>query len=308
MPVRLRRYVAALLAGLLLVPPPARAEENPPPQAAACHLLTLGFAAPLPLCIRVSDFYGDVCRTIATSAAFWGLPEHYFARLIWQESHFDPNALSPAGAAGIAQFMPSTGRLRGLADAYNPAEALARSAEYLHFLRNRFGNLGLAAAAYNGGENRMARYVKNGGFLPRETRDYVETITGRSVDAWLDGTDPDTDYAIAKDVPFQEACERMAEGQSPPSLQAPLGDVLPWGVLLAQDFSRGIATRIFERLQQQHASLLGHERLMLARGRNPNFGPRLRYFAMVGRPTRKEADALCAELRRNNVACLVRRN
>src|ERR1700749_1261710 len=107
----------------------------------------------------------------------FGVPGGFFARLIWQESHFNANAVSYAGAEGIAQFMPATGRFNGLQNAYNPAEALWRSARYLSQLRQKFGNLGLAAAAYNGGEGAAARFIAGTGYLAVQTLDYVEIIT-----------------------------------------------------------------------------------------------------------------------------------
>ena len=89
----------------------------------------------------------DICRALEQSAAENALPVEFFARVIWQESRFDVQAVSPKGAAGIAQFMPATASWHGLADAFDPVEALRHSAAYLRELLNRFGNLGLAAAA-----------------------------------------------------------------------------------------------------------------------------------------------------------------
>ncbi|TIQ90880.1 MAG: lytic transglycosylase domain-containing protein, partial [Mesorhizobium sp.] len=57
-----------------------------------------------------------VCNLIEAHADQNGLPKDFFARLIWKESRFDPNAVSPVGAEGIAQFMPGTAKLRGLAN------------------------------------------------------------------------------------------------------------------------------------------------------------------------------------------------
>jgi hypothetical protein len=89
----------------------------------------------------------DICRTLAEAAADNELPEEFFTRLIWQESRFDPMAISPAGAQGIAQFMPQTATMRGLTNAFEPLQALRESASYLRELRTTFrGNLGLAAA------------------------------------------------------------------------------------------------------------------------------------------------------------------
>ena len=94
----------------------------------------------------------EICRTLAQAAADNDLPEEFFTRLIWQEGRFDPTAVSPAGAQGIAQFMPQTAATRGLINAFEPLQALRESASYLRELRTTFGgSLGLAAAAYNAG-------------------------------------------------------------------------------------------------------------------------------------------------------------
>ena len=98
----------------------------------------------------------DICRALEQSAAENALPVEFFARVIWQESRFDARAVSPKGAAGIAQFMPATASSHGLADPFDPMESLRHSARYLRELLNRFGNLGLAAAAYNAGPTRSA--------------------------------------------------------------------------------------------------------------------------------------------------------
>ena len=95
-----------------------------------------------------------LCGIVESSAKAEGLPVGFFTRLIWRESAFRPNAVSPAGAQGVAQFMPGTASERGLADPFDPASAIPASAKLLAELELRFGNLGLAAAAYNAGRNR----------------------------------------------------------------------------------------------------------------------------------------------------------
>ena len=70
----------------------------------------------------------DICRALEQSAAENALPVEFFVRVIWQESRFDAQAVSPKGAAGIAQFMPATASWHGLADPFNPIEALRHSA------------------------------------------------------------------------------------------------------------------------------------------------------------------------------------
>src|SRR5580658_3782738 len=93
----------------------------------------------------------SICRLIDSSARAQDLPVSFLTRLIWQESNFQPNVSSPAGALGIAQFMPGTAGARGLADPFDPEAAIPKGASLLAELRQQFGNLGLAAAAYNAG-------------------------------------------------------------------------------------------------------------------------------------------------------------
>jgi hypothetical protein len=112
------------------------------------------------------------------------LPTSFFTRLIQQESGFKPGVVSRAGAQGIAQFMPGTASSRGLADPFEPIGALAASAEFLAELVSQFGNLGLAAAAYNAGPRRVQNWIGRGGKLPSETRHYVYRITGHPAEAW----------------------------------------------------------------------------------------------------------------------------
>jgi soluble lytic murein transglycosylase-like protein len=79
------------------------------------------------------------CHTITTAAAANDLPIEFLTRLIWQESRFDPNAVSRAGAQGVAQFMPKTAVWRGLTDPFDPIQSITKSAELLRDLRTQFG-------------------------------------------------------------------------------------------------------------------------------------------------------------------------
>lgn len=113
-----------------------------------------------------------------------GVSVDFFKRLIRQESGYNPNAVSVAGAQGIAQFMPATAAMVGLDDPFNPAKALPKSAEHLADLKRRLGNEGLAAAAYNAGEGRVRAWLAGRAGLPLETQNYVRSITGRSAHDW----------------------------------------------------------------------------------------------------------------------------
>jgi hypothetical protein len=148
----------------------------------------------------------QICSTLETAASHHELPVAFFARLIWQESRFRIDARSPVGARGIAQFMPGTAEWRGLADPLDPIESLRKSADYLRELRNQFGNLGLAAAAYNGGSGRVQSWLKGRGKMPRETRDYVRIVTGSPIEEWRakDGMVPQ-----AGRIPLKVPCPAM---------------------------------------------------------------------------------------------------
>src|SRR3954464_3814602 len=152
---------------------------------------------------------GHVCDLIETHAERNGLPKDYFARLIWKESRFDPNAQSPVGAEGIAQFMPGTAKMRGLADPFDIEQAIPASATYLGELKRGFGNLGLAAAAYNAGESRVSRWLSWGGFLPLETEDYVLDIMGEPADNFSDAGHQGQVAPLDRKLSFADACRAL---------------------------------------------------------------------------------------------------
>ena len=261
------------------------------------------------LCIAAETYAADVCRTIEAAAGAAELDAGFLARLLWRESLFDAGAVSPAGAQGIAQFMPDTARLRRLADPFNPAEAILASAVYLKELEGRFGNLGLAAAAYNAGEAGLARHLAGQGALPGETRAYVLAITGHPAAAWRaaaqGGPRPAPDLALDPERPFREACLARAEGRGGiPALRPSLE---PWGVVVAGQDVREAAERRARALSVGPDAPLAGERIDYTHERFP--GMRVpRYFAQVGRSTRAEAETLCTRLRLAHVGCMVRRN
>lgn len=259
------------------------------------------------VCIASATYTADICAAIEVYADHFALPPGFFARLIWQESRFDPNAISPAGAQGVAQFMPSTARLRALTNPFDPAQALGRSAEYLNDLAAKFGNLGLAAAAYNGGERRIENLVSGISGVAGETRAFVSIITGQSIDYWL-GTAEPVDYALHPDKPFGAACIDMAKSVPMPAINTETGQWQPWGVLIAQNFSPDIARAAFTRAKTRYADLFAGQDLLFITGRNLSLGTRLRYSAQVGFPTRQEADAFCGALLGRGGNCLVQRN
>jgi hypothetical protein len=140
---------------------------------------------------QASRSVDKICSLIESSARTNSLPVDFLTRLIWQESRFNPDVIGASTkdggrAEGIAQFMPATAAEHKLIQPFNPDEALPKSAEFLAQLRDQFGNLGLAAAAYNAGPKRVQDYLAGIHALPTETRKYVLTVTGKPVQAWTE--------------------------------------------------------------------------------------------------------------------------
>ncbi len=110
---------------------------------------------------------------IETAATGAGIDPRLLAAVVWAESGFDPTALSPSGAIGLAQLMPGTASGLGV-DPHDPTQNLAGGARYLASMLDRFGSLPLAVAAYNAGPNAVA---KAGGIPPKaETQAYVPRV------------------------------------------------------------------------------------------------------------------------------------
>lgn len=111
---------------------------------------------------------------VVRAAAVGGVPAAVLAGLLQAESGFNPFAVSPAGAQGIAQFMPQTARAVGLADSFDAEQAIPAAGRHLGALLREFGRVDLALAAYNAGSGAVRRY---GGVPPYvETRAYVARI------------------------------------------------------------------------------------------------------------------------------------
>lgn len=259
-------------------------------------------------CIRRDHYVADVCRLIETSAVEHGLDPHFLARLLWKESRFEPGAISPVGALGIAQFMPGTAALYGLRDPFNPAQAIHKSAWYLRHLTDLFGNIGLAAVAYNGGEARAARFVGDNGTLPYETQDYVAAITGFEALRWRDNPPPETEVKLSldPDMGFRPACEKLGGDRKLREFMVQ-PKVFPWGVIVASHPSQSGAIRQVARLNRSLRPILGDKQVGYVRKRITGQA-RAVYTAQIGWDSRREADIFCIRLRQLGGRCIVLKN
>jgi len=168
-----------------------------------------------------------MCSAVASAARANNLPVPFFANLIWQESGFNPRSVSPVGAQGVAQFMPRTAKEYGLNNPFEPIQALHAAGRFLGRLLSQFGNLGLAAAAYNAGPGRVSDFMSKRRKLPDETKNYVERITGRSADRWTSrafARAPEAQVMPVK-APCTEAVEAAAVAQAKAAQEAKLAAV-----------------------------------------------------------------------------------
>jgi len=168
--------------------------------------------APLSLLLKPIIYRSreEICNTLTEAARSNDLPAPFFIRLLYQESSFRPHAISSAGALGIAQFMPETAADRGLDNPFDPLQAIPESARLLRDLSKKFGNLGLAAAAYNAGPKRIEDWLAKKGPLPQETQAYVKTITGWPAETWTGTQTGSPPVKLPRPAPCQEAAGLLA--------------------------------------------------------------------------------------------------
>ncbi len=247
-----------------------------------------------------------ICALISAAAAKNDIPPEFFARLIWKESRFDHNAVSPVGAEGIAQFMPGTAKLVGLKDPFDIEQAIPASAAHLADLKRNLGNFGLAAAAYNAGEGRVNQWLSSGGFLPLETEDYVIDITGQPADNFASRGAEFTVKPLDAKMSFDEGCRKLPVIAFNTVAMARINRK-PWGVQVAGNFRRSAAVNQYERVRRQFASVMAGHKPVVSKVRTP-IGRRSIYAVRIGANSRGEADRICTALRSVGGACIVMKN
>jgi hypothetical protein len=257
----------------------------------------------------------SICLLLESAAQANGLPIEYFARVIWQESRFRADAIGPVTrsgkrALGIAQFMPGTAAERNLLNPFDPIQALPKSAEFLRDLRREFGNLGLAAAAYNAGRRRVREWMAGTGKMPAETRAYVLAITGASVEQWAalgDNADKKLKsgpacgelIALIKRAPnpFVEALERRIVTSS----------AQPWSVILTAGPSRTRILGAYAELERRRTAILTGRDAYITQTHLYRRGLVPFYQIRIGVPDRNAAYDVCNRIRQAGGACVVLR-
>jgi hypothetical protein len=294
---------------------PAAAEDSAPATIVRPSVEELAFP-PAPNA-RESDTREAMCLMIESAARANDLPLEFFARVIWQESRFQSDAVGPVTrsgqrAQGIAQFMPGTASERRLLDPFDPVQALPKSAEFLSELRNQFGNLGLAAAAYNAGPRRVQEWLAGTGPMPQETRNYVSAITGTTVDGWAAAGKGGKMLDRAPNTSCRElmALLRRAPNSFVTQLEqrVTLAAAKLWGVQLAAGFDRNKALAMYGRAMTRLRAVIGDQDPSLLSSVMRTRGTHAFYQVRIGADTRPAADDLCNRIRRAGGACFVLRN
>ena len=208
-----------------------------------------------------------------------------------------PVTRSGQRAQGIAQFMPGTASERRLLDPFDPVQALPKSAEFLNELREQFGNLGLAAAAYNAGPRRVQDWLAGSGPMPQETRNYVAAITGTTVDDWAAAG---KNGKISDRAPHANCRELMALLKRAPNSfvteleqHVKLAAAKLWGVQLAAGFDRNKALAMYARAMKRLSAVIGDQDPSLLSSVMRSLGTRTFYQVRIGADTRPAADDLC---------------
>jgi hypothetical protein len=304
-------FAFAGAANAQLAEPDRPSERDSPPASPPPTLGTSEKAPRGDSTARVTNS-SSICQMIESAAAANGLPFEFFAQVIWQESRLKSDAVGPITrsgqrAQGIAQFMPVTAAERLLHDPFDPVQALPKSAEFLRDLRAQFGNLGLAAAAYNAGPQRVRDWLAGKRTLPSETQTYVRNVTGHSVEEWARPEQKFATVTIPKEMPCTEMAKLLTKPQPPSRVLQP-NPTPVWGVQLVGDRSEIKALALYRQLQKKHEAILGVYQPVVIRT-TPRVGAGAIWTRVrIDADSRQAAEMLCSSLRAARENCLVQRN
>jgi hypothetical protein len=261
-----------------------------------------------------ADFGSLVCPEIRSAAAANNLPAGFLTKLIWQESRFIPTAVSQAGAQGIAQFMPATARWRGLTNPFDPYWSIRESARWLGELRAQFGNLGLAAAAYNAGPRRIEDWLSGKRGLPRETKAYVRIVTGLAAEEWTRPGLRNNDGFVTAPTDCQNLSLSVLglrlpspKIKGPPANREAVSLAQKWSLQLIGDASETRALAAYGSLRNKFPGILGSRPPVVIKRQLGGRSRAFWYQIRIAENSRERADVLCSELKSAGGRCLVLR-
>jgi soluble lytic murein transglycosylase-like protein len=170
------KFAPVAIIGLFLLTTSTSVYFSPVFQSSVVHAVTLDTEV-IPADIPTSGDH-DLDLIIFRAGEREGVDPRFIHAVIWQESKYQNEALSHAGAQGLMQLMPATARRFGCSDANDMADNVAAGTKYLAWLLKRFdGDVKLTLAGYNAGEGAVDKYK---GVPPYdETQNYVRIISDR---------------------------------------------------------------------------------------------------------------------------------
>ena len=276
--------------------------------AVAAISLSLAVAMTTPARAAVGDesVIESICSLINSSARAQGLPVAFLTRLIWQESNFQPNAVSPAGARGIAQFMPATAGARGLADPFDPKRRSPR--------RPRCWPKCATSSAISASPPPPTTPDPAGS--PNSSRGRPISRARRRIMSRSSPTIPPrngaanaaklTDEAVFPDGSCVQIVAKFHRAE--PALFAHSSFWAPWGVQISGAFNKAAALRQYQRAEAQYAAILGGVQPMVLAGRLRSRGFRPFYRVRAPAQSRQQAEQMCAKLEKVGGACAVLRS
>lgn len=250
-----------------------------------------------------SEEVDRICTLIAREAEARDLPDAFLARFLFIQSGFDPDYTSPTGARGMAKIIPAIAAMQGFPDAREPETAILAAAKRLSELKARFGNLGLAAAAYHAGETTVRRWLDGDGYLPVSTAVFVTKVTGENPDTFRNPEATLAVKALESRFSFVDACKRLpliARGEA--STDAPSD--MPWAVVVGAGVDLASAMDHWSETRERTGFHIEGGKVYVTHV-DGGTARRNRYSVRIGAKSRGSAQAICSALRGKGGACLV---
>ena len=272
------------------------------PAAAAKLWTPEPYYSPAPSAQTVSK----VCDLIRTSADTYKLPEPFLARLLWTQSEFHPDAADTSGGVGVARLTSSVARDFQIDDRRNIDRSIPAAAAYVARLKARFGNEGLAAAAFNVGEDNFAAWM--GGdrkSMPVPTDNFVYEVTGQNAEVFLNPSYRDQEPPPLTSAAADRSCKDMPKMGI--AAQNRVDHERLWSAIVAGSWRRSTVIRQWTGFADSHRAATENLQPSIQKWSTP-LGRAGVYAAKVYTQDRVAAENVCDRLHRVGGACIVMRN